>query len=163
MSHLGVATSQWVIGAWMLVTGLGMGMYIQVTTLAVQNSSPPADLGTATSTVTFFRSMGGSFGTAIFGAILTNRLSTHLAQSLPAAAGAPVISGRSLGGGSAQIHALPPAIASKVLEAFTHSFQDMFLWGIPFLLIAFVIALFLKEVPLRRFERKVAEGEAFGL
>ena len=79
------------------------------------------------------------------------------------AAGAPILSGRTLGGGSAQIHALPPAIAARVLEAFTRSFQDMFTWGIPFLVAAFVIALFLKEVPLRRFERKVAEGEAFGM
>jgi len=163
MSHIGIATSEWLIALWMLVTGVGVGLYIQVTTLAVQNSSPPRDLGTATSTVTFFRSMGGSFGTAIFGAILTNRLTTHLAELLPARAGTPLISGRSLSGGTAQIQALPPAVGSKVLEAFALSFHDMFLWALPCLAVGFVIALFLKEVPLHQMVRQEAEGEAFGL
>jgi EmrB/QacA subfamily drug resistance transporter len=163
LSHVGVANSEWLIALWMLVTGVGMGMYIQVTTLAAQNCSQPQDIGTATSTVTFFRSMGGSFGTAIFGAILTSRLTTHLGRLLPAHAGMPVISGRTLTGGAAQIHALPPPIAARTLQAFALSFQDIFVWSIPFLALAFVIALFLKEVPLRQFERKMAEGEALGL
>lgn len=158
LAHVWVDNSQWLIALWMLVTGLGMGMYIQVTTLAAQNCSPPQDIGTATSTVTFFRSMGGSFGTAIFGAILTSHLTTHLA-----ATGLPALSARTLNGGAAQIHALPPAIAARTLQAFALSFQDIFLWSIPFLAVAFVVSLFLREVPLRKFERKVAEGEAFGL
>lgn len=162
LSHVTVDYSEWWIGAWMLVTGAGMGMYIQVTTLAVQNSCRPQDIGTATSTVTFFRSMGGSFGTSIFGAILTSRLTMHLHQLLPRTAGVPAITGRTLNGGAAQIHALPPLIAARTLQAFSLAFQDLFLWSLPFLAVAFVIALFLKEVPLRPFERKVAEGEAFG-
>jgi EmrB/QacA subfamily drug resistance transporter len=163
LSHLTVSTSEWLLGVWMAVTGLGIGLFLQVTTLAVQNSSHVRDLGTATSTVAFFRSMGGSFGTALFGAILVGRLTTHLHTLLPQSAGAPMLTGKSLTAGAAQIHTLPPAIAAKVLQAFTLSFHDMFLIAIPFAAVALVIALFLKEMPLRHQTTEMAEGEAFGL
>jgi hypothetical protein len=107
--------------------------------------------------------MGGSFGTSIFGAILTSRLTAHLQALLPQTAGLKPLTGQTLNGGAAQIHALPPPIAVRTLQAFALAFQDIFLWALPFLGVAFVIALFLREVPLRSFERKVAEGEAFGL
>jgi EmrB/QacA subfamily drug resistance transporter len=163
LSHISLVVSELWILVWMFVIGLGMGSYIQVTTLAVQNSSRPQDIGTATSTVTFFRMIGGSFGTAIFGAILMNRLTAHVQVLMPAMAGLPLIAGRSFAGGAARIHALPPAVAAAIMQAFALSFRDIFLFGIPPLAIAFVIALFLKEVPLHRFEREVAEGETLGL
>lgn len=163
LSHLSVVTSQWLLALWMLVTGVGMGLYMQVTILAVQNSVDPKDLGTATSTVTFFRSMGGSFGTAIFGAILTNSFASHIAVLLPQAAGLPPLTARSLAGGAARIHALPPQISSKLLQAFTQSFQDMFHSVIPIMAVAFVIALFLKEVPLHQTERDAAKADVVGV
>jgi len=67
----------------MIILGLGIGMIIQVMVLAVQNSVEQRDLGTATAIESFIRSMGGAFGVALFGAILTNRLTHNLVQLLP--------------------------------------------------------------------------------
>jgi EmrB/QacA subfamily drug resistance transporter len=148
-SHITLTTSEWIIGVWMVVVGIGLGCFMQVMTLAVQNSVERAHLGTATSTATFFRSLGSSFGGAIFGAILTSRLAHHLAQVLPNQAAGPSLTKSIQTGGTTAIHSLPPAVASKVLQAFASSFHDMFLLVIPVSLLTFVVALFLKEVPLR--------------
>ncbi|HEY5152616.1 MAG TPA: MDR family MFS transporter [Candidatus Saccharimonadales bacterium] len=148
-SHITLTTNEWIIGVWMVVVGIGLGCFMQVMTLAVQNSVERAHLGTATSTATFFRSLGSSFGGAIFGAILTSRLAYHLSQLLPDKAAGPSLTKSIQTGGTASIHNLPPAVASHVLQAFASSFHDMFLLVIPVSLLTFVVALFLKEVPLR--------------
>jgi predicted MFS family arabinose efflux permease len=157
MSHLTLVTSEWLLGIWMFITGLGIGATMQVMVLAVQNATDPKHLGTATSAVTFFRSIGASLGVAIFGAVLTNRISAHLTDLLP---GAPSLSGgaSSMTGSAAQIHALPPPVADAVLQAFVLSFQDIFLYVIPVIAVAFVVALFLKDIPLRSTARHEAEG-----
>jgi predicted MFS family arabinose efflux permease len=147
-SHVTLTTSEWVLGSWMIVVGVGLGLFMQVMTLAIQNSVDRSQLGTATSSATFFRSLGSSFGGALFGAILVSRLTHHLAVLLPKQAG-PHLSIKGIQTGAAGIHSLPPPIAHDVLEAFSRSFHDMFLLSIPFALLAFVAALFLKEVPLR--------------
>src|SRR5439155_12869666 len=85
LSTLHVGTAHVVSSAYMAILGAGLGMIIQVMVLAVQNSVPHSDLGTATATETFTRSMGGAFGVAAFGAILSNRLAANLAHSLPGA------------------------------------------------------------------------------
>src|SRR5207245_1093756 len=84
-SHLTLYTNHLSMSIWMLVIGAGLGMFMQVPTLAVQNSTDPRELGTATSTVVFFRSIGSSFGGAIFGNILVSRLAHHIHQALPQA------------------------------------------------------------------------------
>ena len=147
-SHVTLTTSEWVLGSWMVVVGAGLGMFMQVMTLAIQNSVDRRQLGTATSSATFFRSLGSSFGGALFGAILVSRLTHHLAVLLPKQAGSH-LSIKGIQSGAAGIHNLPPPIAHDILEAFTRSFHDMFVLSIPFALLAFVAALFLKEVPLR--------------
>jgi EmrB/QacA subfamily drug resistance transporter len=148
-SHITLTTSEWTIGAWMVIVGIGLGCFMQVMTLAVQNSVERAHLGTATSTATFFRSLGSSFGGAIFGAVLTSRLAHHLSQVLPSHAAGPSLTKGIQTGGTAAINSLPPQVASKVLQAFASSFHDMFLLVIPVSVLTFVVALFLKEVPLR--------------
>jgi len=148
-SHLTLTTSRWLIGLWMAVVGVGLGTFMQVMTLAIQNSVERSELGTATSAATFFRSLGSSFGGAIFGAILTSRLAHHLSESLPKQAGGSSLNVNGIQTGGASIHSLPPPVAHDVLVAFSQSFHDMFLLTIPFALLAFVAALFLKEVPLR--------------
>ena len=158
--HISLGTSQLELSIWMVVLGLGIGAYMQVMTLAVQNSVDRADMGTATSVVTFFRSMGASFGTAIFGAILTARLTHYLAIYLPTAA-SQHISTSSLQQSTAVMQHLPPAIITDILQAFAHSFQDVFLITVPFAALTFVVSLFLRESPLRGSTREVAEGEAF--
>ncbi len=147
-SHLTLTTSEWVLGSWMVVIGAGLGLFMQIMTLAIQNAVDPRELGTATSSATFFRSLGSSFGGAIFGTILTTRLTGYLTQSLPAGGNASKINISSIQSGAGLQH-LPPAVANDVLQAFIRSFHDMFLLAIPFALLAFVVALFLRETPLR--------------
>ncbi|MEO6513408.1 MAG: MDR family MFS transporter [Candidatus Saccharimonadales bacterium] len=146
-SHLGIGTSYVLLSLWMLVIGLGLGQLFQVPTLAVQNATPRENLGTATSTVTFFRSIGSALGGAIFGSILISRLTHHLQETLPGAAGAKVASG--LSGGLEQLKHLPASVRDNVLTAYVQSFHDMFLLAVPIALLAFLIALRLREAPLR--------------
>jgi len=147
-SHLALNTSEWVLGAWMVVIGAGLGSFMQVMTLAIQNSVDRSQLGTATSSATFFRSLGSSFGAAIFGTVLTSRLAIHLAQAFPhASSAASSLNLSSIQSGAALSH-LPPEASYKVMQAFVTSFHDMFLLAIPFALLAFVAALFLRETPL---------------
>ncbi len=156
-SHIAVDTSRLLLGAWMLILGIGIGMVMPVLTLAVQNAVDRKHLGTATSTVTFFRSIGSSLGAAIFGAILINRLSFHLNQALPGGSGAAAA--RGLSQGTASLHQLPPATMHTVLDAFARSFHDVFVAGIPFALLTFFIALALRETPLQNSTKEVAKGE----
>jgi MFS family permease len=159
-SHVMVNTSQAALSLWMIVTGVGIGMFFQVMTLAVQNTVERKDLGTATSTVTFFRTMGSAFGTALFGAILINRLTHNLKILLPKSAlNSSNINIANLQTGSVQIHGLPSYLSQDVMEAFTRSFHSVFIWGIPFALLALIVALFLRETPLKSTTRDMAAGE----
>src|SRR5207253_512711 len=83
LSRLAVGTAPWLASVYMLVVGVGIGLVMQVLVLVVQNDAPPQEIGVATSTATFFRSVGGSFGVAIFGAIFASRLAAQIKQ-LPA-------------------------------------------------------------------------------
>lgn len=159
-SHIALNTGQLTLSWWMFVLGLGVGMYMQVMTLAVQNSVERSDMGTATSVVTFFRSMGASFGTAVFGAILTARLTHYLLAYLPAAAGSRVNTAALQQSTSALQH-LPAGIAHDVLAAFAAAFHDVFLWTVPFAILTFALSFFLRETPLRTTAKAEAGGEAF--
>jgi len=159
-THISLTTSQLMLSSWMLVLGIGIGLYMQVMTLAVQNSIDRKDMGTATSVVTFFRSMGASFGTAIFGAVLTARLGHYLADFLPHSASSH-ISSKSLEQSTAGLKTLPPAITHDVLNAFAHSFHDVFLWVLPFSVLTFFISFLLREAPLKTTTRETAAAEVF--
>lgn len=158
-SHVTVTTSPWELGAWMVVLGVGLGSFMQVATLAVQNSVARKQLGTATSSTTFFRSMGSALGGAVFGTILLARLSKHLAETLPSGAGAHLSASSISANGTSMLQHAPLAIQQDVLQAFASSFHDMFLIGIPFAVAAFVVALFLRETPLRDSNTPVAPRE----
>jgi EmrB/QacA subfamily drug resistance transporter len=144
-SHITVTTSHTALTFWMVILGLGIGSFMQVMTLAVQNSVDRRQLGTATGLVTFFRSFGSSIGTAMFGVILVNRLTFHLKQQLPASVAHKASSISSSG---ISVH-IPSEIKDQVLIAFSKSFHDVFLAAIPFAVIAFILALMLKETPLK--------------
>jgi EmrB/QacA subfamily drug resistance transporter len=154
-SHISLTTGHLTMSIWMLFVGVGLGMLLPITTLAVQNSTPRKDLGTATSTVTFFRSIGSSLGGALFGAVLASRLSSHIHESLPQAGS---VTKSALQSG---VTHLPPDVQHAVLQAYAASFHDMFLLAIPFSVAAFIVALFLRETPLRDSTREVAEAETF--
>jgi EmrB/QacA subfamily drug resistance transporter len=160
-SHITATTSRVELGAWMILLGLGVGMVMPVMTLAVQNGVERKDLGTATSSVTFFRSIGSSLGAAIFGAILTNRLAAHLQQELPGGAGSAAA--KNLSSSSAHLQSLPPEQVHTILNAFAQSFSDVFLIGIPFAVAALIVSLFLKEAHLSTSTREKAETDLGGL
>lgn len=153
-SHITLETSHITLSIWMFVIGAGLGMFMQVATLAVQNSTQRADLGSATSTVTFFRSIGSSLGGAVFGSILVSRLTHYVHDAIPQAGN---ISQTAVSSGVAN---LPPEYRQMVLQAYVNSFQDMFMYAIPFAAAAFIVALFLREAPLKNTTKDIAEGEA---
>jgi EmrB/QacA subfamily drug resistance transporter len=149
LSTMHVGTSKVLSSLYMVVLGLGIGMIIQVMVLAVQNAVEHRDLGTATSTESFARSMGGAFGVAVFGAILTNRLAHNLRELLPPGTNLGGVSTNSIAAGPAAIHKLPANIQGPVVEALSRSIHVVFLLAVPLALLAFVVTWFLKEKPLR--------------
>ena len=146
LSLLTPSTALWQASVYMFVVGTGIGLVMQVIVLVVQNDARPDQIGVATSTATFFRSFGGSFGVAIFGAIFTSNLSDQLA-GLPHAVTARLGSGVHLN--PAQAAHLPPHVHRLFLDAFASALHGVFLWGIVLAVIPFGLACFLREVPLR--------------
>jgi predicted MFS family arabinose efflux permease len=146
LSRLGIGTAPWLASIYMLVVGVGIGLVMQVLVLVVQNDARPQEIGVATSTATFFRSVGGSFGVAIFGAIFASRLAAQIKQ-LPAGAAKHLAGGVHLTPQEAK--RLPPVVHSEFLHAFSHALHGVFLWGMVMAIVPFVLAWFLKEVPLR--------------
>src|SRR3954464_12165723 len=123
LSRLEGDTPPWLASVYMLVLGVGLGLVMQVIVLVVQNDVEPRDIGVATSTATFFRSMGGSLGVALFGAIFASRLASEL-SALP-----PQIAGRFAGGiniSPEQVHSLSPEIRHDFLLAFVDALQPVF-------------------------------------
>ena len=157
LSRLDVDSPYWFAALSMYVFGAGLGLSLQVVVVVVQNAVDRSDMGVATSSVAFFRQMGGSFGTALFGAILTSRLSVHLAEVLPGGASA---AGSVDTNNTDAIKELPAAVRKLVQEAFSRSLEEMFLTAVPIVLLAGVLALFIKEVPLGT--RQEAEGQEDG-
>jgi EmrB/QacA subfamily drug resistance transporter len=154
LSLLGVGTAPWLASVYMLVVGIGIGLVMQVLIVVVQNDARPQEMGVATSTATFFRSVGGSFGVAIFGTIFASRLAGQLAQ-LPRTVTERLGSGVHLN--PEQANHLPPAIHADFLQAFAHALHGVFLFGLVLAIVPFVLSWFLKEVPLRTTLAPVAE------
>ncbi|MFD4856712.1 MFS transporter [Streptomyces atratus] len=131
------------------VFGAGLGLVMQVLVLVVQNAVTYEDLGVATSGATFFRSIGASFGVAVFGTIFTNRLTDKLAAALTGRSLPPGVSAQGLAADPRAIGRLPPALRPSVLHAYSTSITDVFVYAAPVVLVAFVFAWFLKEDRLR--------------
>jgi EmrB/QacA subfamily drug resistance transporter len=148
LSRLGVTTSVWLSSLYMLVLGAGIGASLQVLVVAVQNAVDYTDLGAATGGATFFRSIGGSFGTAIFGAVFANVLPGNLAASLH---GLRLPHGLTAASGAspAVLARLPAAIHLGYITGYAKSLQTVFLVGVPFAALAFALSWTLKDVPLR--------------
>jgi EmrB/QacA subfamily drug resistance transporter len=167
LSRIGVSTSYLFLSIAMAVLGVGLGLVMPVLVLAVQNAVDPRDLGTATSASMFFRSIGGSFGVAIFGAIFANRLGYWLPRELPKGAGLQASDAATLLHSSpAKMRSLPPAVHTGLIDAFSHSLHAVFLWAVPLSVLAFGVSLLLREVPLRdrgAAAAVVGESAEFGL
>ncbi|WIV55061.1 MDR family MFS transporter [Amycolatopsis nalaikhensis] len=160
LSRLDTDTGFWEASAYMAVLGLGIGLGMQVLTIAVQNTVDYADLGVATSGVTFLRSIGSSFGAAIFGTVYANQLTPKLA-ALPVP---PGVDPRALQVPTA-LHALPESVSAPVIKVYSDSLHVVFLAAAPVGLLAFALAFFLKEVPLRDTARAAAPdlGDGFAM
>lgn len=141
LSTVGIATSGVQLCADMFVFGVGLGLVMQILIVAVQNAVEFRDLGTGTAGANFFRMIGGSFGTAVFGAIFANELQ----QRLPAGVHLAInnVTPR-------RLHQLPPAVLQPVLEAMTQSIQFVFRCAIPVAVIALGLSFLLPEIELRR-------------
>ena len=149
LSTLHVDTPFWRVALYEYLFGAGLGLTMQTVVTAIQNSVEFRDMGAATSSITFFRQMGGSIGAAVFGAVLSSRLTHYLSEQL-AQAGVRAGGAAKVDANNVQaIQRLAEPIKSMVLGAFSNALDDTFLVGVPFMVAAFLIALFLREVPLR--------------
>jgi len=152
-STLGVDTPIWQAMLYMVIMGSGLGFSMQMLVISVQNALPPKDMGVATSSVTFFRSMGGTFGAAIALSVLFSTLTTNIQErAVQAQLPQEVLnrfSNASALNDTGVIATLPAAVRQVVLQGFADSMSSVFLTVAVLLVPAFVLALFIKEVPLR--------------
>ncbi|MEV3995867.1 MFS transporter [Streptomyces halstedii] len=144
-------TEYWHIAVFMFVMGLGIGMMMQNLVLATQNQVAPADLGAASSVVTFFRSLGGAIGVSALGAVLGNRVTQYVKDGLAdlGPEGAAFGQGGTGGGGIPDLDKLPAPFRTVMEAAYGHGVADVFLYAAPAALLAFLLTLFIKEVALR--------------
>jgi EmrB/QacA subfamily drug resistance transporter len=145
LTHLDIGTTRVTSALYYVVLGLGMGFIMQMVSLIAQNSVEQKDMGVASSARMFFQQIGGSLGVAAFGAIFARKLT----ESLASASGGVHISA---GGGQldpATVNTLPAPVRHDVFFAIAHAVQSVFIWALPAAVLIFVLALFIKEVPLR--------------
>ena len=175
MYRLEIDTPFWEIAIYAVMVGAGLGLSMQTIVIALQNSVEFKDMGVATSSNTFFRSLGSVFGTALFGAILSNRLGHYLivgreelvANNPSVAASFNESDIEKIKQNTAVIAQLPPEAQNTALNAFVDSFHIVFLAAAPLTAIGFFLALFLREAPLRTSEdyaaaRQDSAGESLG-
>jgi len=152
LSRMGIHTNPIYSALSMLVLGMGLGSVMQILVLVVQNAVPYSELGVATSGATFFRSIGGSFGAAVFGAIFSNVLVGNLVRHL---GGAKLPSGLSSSGITpAILDRLPTLVRHGLVSAYAESIQTVFVIAAPIAVIAFFFAWFIPHVEL---SRKISE------
>ena len=156
LSSLSESSPFWLAALSFYIFGAGLGFSMQIIVTIVQNAVDKRHMGTATSAVAFFRSMGGTFGAAVFGAILSARLTTHLAEQF-GHGGAPAAGGGDITGNVEKIQHLPEPVHGLVLNAFSASLNNVFLYAIPVVMVALVVSFFIPEVPLKA--RASAEPE----
>jgi EmrB/QacA subfamily drug resistance transporter len=145
LTGLTVSTSRLTSGLFYLVMGVGMGFLMQITTLVVQNSVGPQDMGVASSARTFFQQIGGSIGVAAFGAVFARKLTDSLTARLPGVH----LSGSGGQLNPATVNRLPTLVRHDVFFAITRAVTSVFWWTVPAMVAVFLLAWFIKEVPLR--------------
>jgi EmrB/QacA subfamily drug resistance transporter len=175
MSTLNETTSFGILSIYAIMVGAGLGLSMQTIVIALQNSVDFQDMGIATSSNTFFRSLGGAFGTAIFGTIFSNRVAYYLQDNIASLQstdpqsliGFDPAKLKEITTNTSIITTLPPVIRETVLHSFAQTFHMVFLAAAPVTFIGFVLAFFLKEKPLQsstahHAAKTEAAGEAVG-
>src|SRR5436305_936947 len=152
LSRQDVHTTRLQTGLFIAILGLGMGFLMQTTMLIAQNSVAQKDLGVSSSAATFFRSIGGSFVVSLFGAVFNHQLTAELSTRLGTV-------GTRLTSGSgrvdpATLKRLPGPIRTGVLESLASAISHVFGWAIVFAVAVPLLALFIKEIPLRGRDRQ---------
>lgn len=157
LSLMDARTSFWIESLFLLVLGAGIGLIMQILTLVVQNTAAYSDLGTATSGVTFFRTLGGSFGASTMGSIYSNGLKERLATALASArVSASSVSSPDL------VKKLPAHARDLVITAYAQSLQHVFLFAVPLALVAAwgLMGVYIREQALGESARETAMIEA---
>ncbi|WP_262060891.1 MFS transporter [Streptomyces sp. STR69] len=144
-------TPYWELSIYMALLGIGVGTMMQNLVLSTQNQVTPKDLGAASSTVSFFRSLGGAVGVGVLGSVMSGRI-THYARDTVTsldpqsqAAAAKAVGSSAL----PDMDALPSTVRTWLESAYGHGIADVFLYAAPFALVSFIVVMFIKEVPLR--------------
>jgi len=161
MSTMTGSTPLWLICTYLFFFGVGLGLVMQVVVLVVQNSVDPHDVGTATSTNNYFREVGAALGVAVFGTLFTNRLGDRLFEVFAAAGMSPEeIAAAASTVSPAAVKDMPAEMKQGVIDSYADALAPVFLYMVPFLVLAFVIALFIKQIKLSDEAGMVARGEA---
>jgi EmrB/QacA subfamily drug resistance transporter len=161
MSTLTGSTPLWLLCTYLFFFGAGLGLVMQVVVLVVQNSVDPHDVGAATSTNNYFREVGAALGVAVFGTLFTNRLSERLFEVFAGAGLSPDDAAQSTSQITPAImNEMPEAMRNGVIDAYADSLAPVFLYMVPFVVIAFVLALLTKQIKLSDEAGMVARGEA---
>jgi EmrB/QacA subfamily drug resistance transporter len=157
LATIDAKTSVLTLSLFMLVLGIGVGMLMQNLVLAAQNDVPATELGAATSSVTFFRSMGGAIGVSVLGAVLTSRITSLFTEKFGAAAA---------GAGEGKVpdlHSLPPQVLAVIRDIYGTATANLFLVAAPIAALAVIAVAFIKEKPLSTLsgdERRAQEEES---
>ncbi len=175
MATLQQNTPFWRLSIFAIIIGAGLGLSMQTIVIALQNSVDFKDMGVSTSANTFFRSLGSVFGTAMFGTILSNRLAHYLQSNFAdlAAKNPKALEGfdpsklKAISSNTSVLKTFPLEVKNTALDAFVHSFHIVFFTAAPITAIGFLLALMLREVPLRTNKdyaaaREESSGEALG-
>jgi MFS family permease len=152
LSTIGAGTSLWLVGFGMFLLGAGIGMTMQVMVVVVQNVLEMRDLGIGTSANTFLRQMGGVFGIGVFGAYFGGRIIDLARGAAPIAARNgvdPRTLGSTFSADAAAVHDFPPELRHYIADGFADTVAHVFLYAAPLMVIAWLLVLFIKEIPLR--------------
>ncbi|WP_307621341.1 MFS transporter [Streptomyces sp. V3I7] len=145
-------TAYWKMAVFMALLGLGIGMMMQNLVLCTQNQVAPGDLGSASSTVTFFRSLGGAVGVSALGAVMSHKITDYVRDGLAGLSpkyAAAMAGSHSSGDKIPDMDQLPAPLRTVMESAYGHGIGDVFLIAGCLAALAFLITLFIKEVPLR--------------
>jgi len=149
LSRLGPETSGLEMGLYFFVLGVGIGLVMQVVVVVIQNAAAYRDLGVATSAGTFFRSVGGSFGTAVFGSVFAGQLASNLAARAGEIQLPQGVDLSQLESDPRSLDRLSPETQASFLQAYADAVDTVFLWAVPVAVAGFALALMLKQIPLR--------------
>lgn len=163
MTTLTAKTPLWMVVCFLTLLGIGLGLVQQIVVLVAQNSVPADQVGTATSTNNYFREVGATLGTAVFGTLFTTRLTQNLTSVFTGAGLDPSEAAKATATiDPAALNALPADIRDGVVNGYAEALAPVFWYIIPFLVLALLLAFFLKQIPLSKQSGLVARGEAIG-